>query len=163
MKRLMFLVLALAMSVTVANATTAPIPWLDLIDKAYQTYEDPYRDLKPEQLQALITIFQLRQRMDRVTEEDRAYIESRLSKRETELTDAGVDIDWMISQRWVVAERRRKAATTGNTELDGEQITIAGYTIPAPADEDGAQYVYHIFVVGRRSNLCGDFDIYGYR
>ncbi len=153
MKGLLFFVLSLAMSVTVTNVIAAPIPWLDLVDEASQTYEDPYRDLTQKQLKDLIAVFQLRQRFERAKEEDRDAIQSRLSKREAELKDAGIDIDWLIAQRWTVAERRRKAATIGNQSLDGTQITIAGYTIPAPADEDGVQYVYLVPERGMCSHM----------
>lgn len=153
MKCFIYTFIALFMSATAANTAPAPVPWLDLVDKESQAYEDPYRDLEPGQLNELITVVRLRQRLENATDANRDMLASRLSRHEAELAQAGIDIDWLISQRWAVAERRRKAATAGNGALDGQQITIAGYTIPAPASSDGTQYVYLVPERGMCSHM----------
>ncbi len=58
------------------------------------------------------------------------------------LAERGIDADWLISQRWDVADRRKLAATAGNPKLDGADVSIAGFAIPAPPDEDGTPMAY---------------------
>lgn len=116
------------------------VGWIDLIDQSAQTYDDPYRDLMDDQLQDLIAVVQLRDAVGKTS--DNADAKAQLADKETALKGAGVDIDWLIDQRWIVAERRVQAASAGNQELDGQIVTLAGYAIPARPDADGTPTAY---------------------
>ncbi|WP_170427167.1 DUF3299 domain-containing protein [Ruegeria arenilitoris] len=61
---------------------------------------------------------------------------------EATLAEEGVDADWLISQRWVVMEKREKAGTAANLDYDGVTVSLGGFVIPAPRDEDGSQMAY---------------------
>jgi len=56
--------------------------------------------------------------------------------------ESGIDADWLIAQRWVVAERREQAAAAGNPIVDGQVVALSGYAIPAPPDVDGTPIAY---------------------
>ncbi|WP_165798772.1 DUF3299 domain-containing protein [Shimia abyssi] len=143
MKTLLLGMLAVIWAQT-AWAEAVGVAWSDLVDQSVQRFDDPYADLSAKQLQALIEIVQLRERLDggQVFQEDRVSASARLRAAEGDLAEAGIDIDWLISQRWVVAERREAAAWAGNAALDGKTVILSGYTIPAPADADGRPSAY---------------------
>ena len=84
---------------------------------------------------------------------NKALSEDRISDAKELLAEDGIDADWLIEQRWVVAERREKAATTANQNLDGQTVTLAGYAIPAPDDTDGTTIVYLVPERGMCSHM----------
>ncbi|MEM7461481.1 MAG: DUF3299 domain-containing protein [Pseudomonadota bacterium] len=97
-----------------------------------------------DQLENLRLVVKYRERLETDTTKRKVKedLRLRLSETEARLEEAGIDTDWYIDQRWIVAERRKKAATAGNTNLDGKEISVAGYIIPGPATDDGAQISY---------------------
>ena len=149
---LAFAVLALSAQ---APAAAKDLGWEDLIDVSAQNFEDPYLDLSYEQIDALRTIFLSRQSLasDALSAEDRGNVESKLSEAQTFLTDAGHDPDWLIAQRWTVAERRERAATAGNPAVDGQVTTLAGFALAGPPAEDGTPVVYLVPERGMCSHI----------
>ncbi|MHA3977132.1 DUF3299 domain-containing protein [Halovulum sp. GXIMD14794] len=129
-----------------------PLDWAELVDQAAQTYEDPYLDLTLEQLEAVRTVARFR-----ASGEAGAKVSPDAAQRataaEAALEGAGIDVDWIISQRWVVAERRERAAIAGNAALDGEVVTLAGFAIPAPPDADGEPTAYLVPERGMCSHM----------
>ncbi|SFB77014.1 DUF3299 domain-containing protein [Tropicimonas isoalkanivorans] len=125
-------------------AAQSPITWPDLIDPTAQLYEDPFRDLSFEQLEKLRVVAKAEQTLeDGVSAtETRDEIEARLNDAKASLAEQGIDAPNLLSQRWVVAERRKKAAEAGNAALDGELVVLAGYAIPAPPADDGTPVAY---------------------
>jgi hypothetical protein len=136
--------LVLAASLASPAVAAQTVGWSDLIDKVAQHYEDPYRALAPRQLELLVSISRLRERTTSSarTGEDQSTIEQQLRMKEAKLAAKGINVDWLISQRWTVAKRRERAATAGNKYVDGQVVIIAGFAIPAPADPDGTQVTY---------------------
>lgn len=135
----------LVFSATLALAAEdRSVDWSDLVDPLAQTYEDPFRDLSSQQIEALRTIVRNRARLNDPTlsEAQMADSAAKINTALAELAEDGIDADWLISQRWLVADRREKAATAGNPNLDGRNVTLAGYAIPAPPNEDGTTVVY---------------------
>lgn len=148
----------LAMSVVPllsAALAVRAVEWTELIDANAQVYEDPYRDLTEEQFELLRIVVQSRQELARGTTpaEERPGIESRLKSAVEAFSAAGIDVDWLIAQRWVVAQRRETAANAGNAALDGQSVSIAGFAIPAPLDADGTPTVYLVEVAGQCSHM----------
>ena len=146
--------LSLALAIGPAAALAERTDWNTLPDPAAQEYEDPYRDLSSEQIYDLVTIVRLRDRLEEGVENDtaRARVEERLLGIETDLADQGIDVDWLIGQRWVVAERREKAARAANPLLDGTTASLGGFLIPAPAAADGQAYAYLVPQLGQCSH-----------
>ncbi|MEM1129653.1 MAG: DUF3299 domain-containing protein [Pseudomonadota bacterium] len=143
----------------------APIPgaareggllnWDTLVDAEAQVFDDPYAALAPAQINDLVTIVRLRDRLasGEVNADARPRIEARLSDIEASFAAAGIDVDWLIDQRWVVAERRQVAALAGNPALDGQAVEIAGFLIPAPPDDDGTPMAYLVPERGMCSHM----------
>ncbi len=136
-------------------ASAAPIAWADLIDQSAQDYEDPYLNLEYEQLDALRTVVQETMRLDRsgMAEAERAQSVAKIDEAKDALAADGIDADWLIDQRWVVTERRERAATAVNPAVDGSSITLGGFAIPAPPEADGTRVVYLVPERGMCSHM----------
>lgn len=146
---------ALLITAQAALAETAPLNWSDLRDPAVQEFDDPYRDLSPEQFDDLLFAVRLRGRLlqDRGAAEDRQKWQELLGETEDALAADGIDVDGLLDQREVVTERRRRAATQGNPALDGRTVTISGFAIPAPPDADGRAVAYLVPERGMCSHM----------
>ena len=123
---------------------TTHVEWSQLPDPSVQEFEDPYRDLAPEQMSDLMSLVRLREQLaaDSIPVEERRQLEARNTKLEAALQAVGIDVEWLLSQRWVVADRRRHAAVATNAALDGQLVEIAGFLIVAPPTESGEQTAY---------------------
>jgi len=116
---------------------TIPIDWSRLSDPSAQEFEDPYRDLAPQQMSDLMSLVRLREQLgvEGLTTDERGQLEARTAEFEAALAAVGIDVEWLLSQRWVVADRRRHAAVATNAALDGQSVEIAGFLILAPPTE----------------------------
>ena len=132
-----------------ALAGTEVLDWGELIDKDTQVFDDPYRDLEPAQLVKLISVAQLRQQAEKGESIDKEKLASEIDALEAD----GIDIDAILAQRWEVAEKRKLAATSGNSEVDGRDVQISGFVIPAPADPDGSVTAYLVPERGMCSHM----------
>ena len=121
-----------------------PIDWADLIDQSAQTFDDPYRDLSYDDIGTLKTIVVAQKALEKetLTDEKRAELNTSRDDAKLRLLEGGIDADWLIAQRWVVAERREQAAAAGNPIVDGQVVALSGYAIPAPPDVDGTPIAY---------------------
>jgi len=133
----------------VAAGEAPHLDWSQLMDQSVQSYDDPYRELARDQLISLVTVARLREKAERGEFID----EDRLSVETASLTAAGIDVDNLIAQRWVVAERRERAATSGNKEVDGREVMLSGFAIPAPMDDDGTATAYLVAERGMCSHM----------
>ncbi|NOD91144.1 MULTISPECIES: DUF3299 domain-containing protein [unclassified Ruegeria] len=126
------------------HSEVARIEWADLVDETAQDYEDPFVELTGKQLSALRKLVRLRaqQEKGRSTPELLDQLQVDIEATEATLAEEGVDANWLISQRWVVMERREKAGTAANLDYDGVTVSLGGFVIPAPRDEDGSQMAY---------------------
>ena len=125
------------------------LDWDALPDKDAQVFDDPYRNLEPAQLVKLISVAQLRQQAEKGESIDK----EKLARETDALVADGIDIDAILAQRWEVAEKRKLAATSGNSEVDGRDIQISGFVIPAPADADGNLTAYLVPERGMCSHM----------
>jgi hypothetical protein len=125
------------------------IDWSNLVDEAFQNFDDPYRDLERDQLISLVTVATLREK----AEGGESIDEAELAMQTKTLVDAGIDVDNLIEQRWIVAESRKQAATRGNESLDGTVVNLSGFIIPAPPDSDGASTAYLVPERGMCSHM----------
>lgn len=125
-------------------AENRTLDWSDLVDPLTQTYEDPFRELSGQQIEALRTIVQNRDRLNDPTlsEAQMADSAAKINAALAELAEDNIDADWLIDQRWIVADRRKRAATAVNSQIDGETVSLGGFAIPAPPAEDGTRIVY---------------------
>ena len=136
-----------------AETTGKTVGWADLIDQTAQSFEDPFLALTADQLESLRTIVFSRAKPESedVAGEKRLELPEKTGDAQAELSQSGVDADRLISQRWLVRERRENAANAGNPAIDGQSATLSGFVIPAPTDADGSVLVY---LVPERG-MCG--------
>ena len=120
------------------------IEWSQLPDPSAQEFEDPYRDLAPQQMSDVMSLVRLREQLgaDAMSVEERTQLEARITRLEAALQAGGIDVEWLLSQRWVVADRRRQAAVATNAALDGQSVEIAGFLMPAPPEDSGEVTAY---------------------
>ncbi|MFA3917766.1 DUF3299 domain-containing protein [Ruegeria hyattellae] len=136
-------------------ASGTALDWSDLPDPSAQVFEDPYRDLGPEQLEDVLIVVRLRLRLqqDVGSAEERQKWQELLTVTEDALAADSIDVDWLLDQRQVVTERRKRAGTAGNPQFEGQTITLAGFAIPAPPDADGQQVAYLVPKRGMCSHM----------
>lgn len=135
--------LMLVVAVSAAPVASAQTSWADLPDPAAQSYEDPFLDLSVDDIENLVRIVRLEDRLylpETSTEARKRYSEE-LADLKAAFSDRGMDAGWLISQRWEVAALREKAATAGNPAVDGTHVSLSGYAIPA-ATGAGPQFAY---------------------
>lgn len=147
-------VLALALSPAAAGEPDV-VDWNTLIDAEAQDYEDPFREVSLDHLETLASMVRLEEELASGTmeEELRPRMEARAAQRRAELEEAGIDIEWLLEQRWVVADRRRQAAVAVNRALDGQTVEVGGFLIPAPPTEDGLPTAYLVPERGMCSHM----------
>ena len=123
---------------------TTPVEWSHLPDPSAQEYDDPYRDLAPQHMSDLMSLVRLREQLgvDGLATEERRQLEARSAEIEAAMQVAGIDVEWLLAQRWVVADRRRRAAVATNAALDGQSVGIAGFLISAPPADSGDTSAY---------------------
>ena len=137
------------------SAGASEYGWDDLIDMSAQDFEDPYRDLTYQQIDALrsIVVTQSKLTAEGLSDSDRGELETTLSDAQALLVADDIDPDWLIDQRWVVAERRERAATAGNPEVDGQTIVLAGFALAGPPARDGTPVAYLVPERGMCSHM----------
>jgi hypothetical protein len=135
--------LSMAAALAVAGEST-PVEWSQLPDPAAQDFDDPYRDLGPGKMSDLMSLVRIREELgvEGMTSEERGQLVARAAELESALQAGGVDVEWLLSQRWVVADRRRQAAVAANRALDGQFVEIGGFLILAPPTDSGETSAY---------------------
>ncbi|MDX1718295.1 MAG: DUF3299 domain-containing protein [Anderseniella sp.] len=142
--------IAIMLAASPANAgELVPMDWPGLVDQSVQDYDDPYRDLSQEQLVKFITVARLREK----AEQGESIDKEQLDLKTASLTEQGIDVDDLIAQRWIVAERRERAAVSGNKAVDGREVVLSGFVIAAPADADGTSTAYLVPERGMCSHM----------
>ncbi|WP_170382056.1 DUF3299 domain-containing protein [Ruegeria atlantica] len=138
-----------------AAAPGSPLDWGALPDPAVQNYDDPFRALSPEQFDDLLFAIRLRGRLhqDVGSADERQKWQELLIETEDALAADQIDVDWLLSQREIVIERRERANTSGNPSLNGQTVTLTGFALPAPPDEDGHSVAYLVPQAGMCSHL----------
>lgn len=108
------------------------LSWADLIP-AVSEFQDPFKDLTPGQLSDLGLVAKVRERIAAGRQPSQATL-NEAKTVETSLTEQGVDIDGLLARRAEITEKRRLAAESVVTELNGKQIRMPGYLLPLGFD-----------------------------
>ncbi|MEM8630905.1 MAG: DUF3299 domain-containing protein [Pseudomonadota bacterium] len=134
-----------------AYAKPTEVTWEDLPDSTVQDYEDPFLDLTYEQMNDLIIVVSAREAIEGgdTSARTQTYLEDSLAR----LAADDLDADELLELRWVVAEYRETAATQANPDMNGAEVALAGYAIPAPPAEDGTPMAYLVPERGMCSHL----------
>lgn len=131
------------------------ITFADLPDPAAQVYSDPFKDMGYEMLDELRTVVRLEDRLSNgeISPEVLPRLRTRLDAARGRLEQNGYDIDELLSQRWTVAEKRRRALVAPNLSLAGDEVSLSGFLIPAGRNADGMQVGYLVSQVGMCSHI----------
>ncbi len=123
-----------------SGAEPASVDWSQLPDPVSQEYEDPYRDLTQAQFEALMTLARVQIELNGSSSESER--EQRATELSQNLRAQGLDPEWILAQRDVVAERRKNAAFLTNSALEGAPVELTGYLLAAPEVESGEMVAY---------------------
>ncbi|MBO9448092.1 DUF3299 domain-containing protein [Ruegeria sp. R14_0] len=131
------------------------IEWAELVDVEAQDFEDPFTDLDATQLSQLSEIARIKQQATQgsIDAKLKKRGEIRLEELEGKLRAQGVDVDWLISQRWIVAERRHNAYWRGNAELQNKRVSLVGYVVPTMQVSTGELVAFFVPQAGMCSHL----------
>ena len=120
-----------------------PVDWSMLADPDARQFEDPYRDLSQSQFESLMDLARLQNALGgELAEGERAVMSERALELSQNLQAQGLDPEWILAQRELVAERRKRAALSTNPKFDGESVELTGYLLVAPDMEDGETVAY---------------------
>ncbi|MBG6145703.1 hypothetical protein IWQ51_003847 [Labrenzia sp. EL_142] len=151
------IVSAIATLFAAAAAVAEPrqITFSELPDPAKQRFEDPFRDMENKVLEQLRTAVRLETRLSAgdVAEQSRPRLEQKATAARDAVKAAGYDVERLLSLRWVVAEHRKAAVLETNPDLDGAEVSLTGYLIPAGANDNGTQLAYLVPKVGMCSHI----------
>ena len=140
---------------TPASAEPEAIEFSDLVDPLAIVFDDPYRDMGFQLLNQLKLLIEVDEKLSEntFTDEDRTRLTNRRKAAKDMLEINGYDIDVLLGQRWDVAKKRQKAPIATNPVLDGVEVELSGYLIPAAPAADGSFFGYLVPQVGMCSHL----------
>ncbi len=146
---------AAMLAATQASAEPEAIEFSDLVDPLAVVFDDPYRDMGFQLLNELKLVVELDEKLAQkdLAEDERARLTERRSAAKDMLEINGQDVDALLAQRWDVARKRQTARMATNPVLDGAEVTLSGYLIPAPKTVDGTYFGYLVPQVGMCSHL----------
>ena len=155
MRRLASFFVAAMLVATQASAKPEAIEFSDLVDPLAVVFGDPYKDMGFRLLNELKLVVELDEKLAQknLAEDERARLTARRSAAKDMLEINGQDVDALLSQRWDVARKRQTARMATNPVLNGAEVTLSGYLIPAPRDADGSGFGYLVPQVGMCSHL----------
>ena len=132
-----FLVLLFSLLIAPASASdTRKLDWAELPDPKAALFKDPFRSLQPQQLGALRQIVRLRRQLAQSkTAHTSSEVTASIAKHIAALEAKGINADAIIAQRFTIRDRRRKAATAGNPEINGQVVELSGFTLPEARPE----------------------------
>ena len=148
---------ALVLFAAAAPALAEPLTvgFGDLGDPAAREFVDPYREMPAQRLEDLKTVVRLDGQLANadLAPETRQRLEALRDAARQALVANGFDIDALLAQRWKVAERRQRARVATNPAMEGAEVTLAGYLIPAGTGADGQAMGYLVPQVGMCSHI----------
>ena len=155
MRLLISLVAAILAATQALAGPPQSIVFSDLADPLAAAFDDPYKNMGVDLLNELKVLLQLDQKLAQgdLSADERARLQTRRSEAKAKLKANGHDIDSLLAQRWDVARKRRAASIATNPILNGTEVTISGYLIPAHKALDGSNFGYLVSQVG----MCSHF------
>lgn len=137
-----------------AMAESQAITFSELRDPAVLIYEDPFQDMGLQMLEELRTVVRLEARFEQgdIPEDAQERLMTSLEDARKRLQDNGHDIDALLTQRWTVAENRKRATTATNPELENSYVRMNGFLIPAGSNDAGFPIAYLVPEIGMCSH-----------
>ena len=118
-----------------AQTEARPITWDDLLPKEVEPFDDPFEKLSEDQLLDLGMVARIRY----LLENEKISADGSDAKDEKEivscLTEQGIDVDFLLSQRERVAGERQKRSEAVDKSVDGQRVKIPGYMLPLKREQ----------------------------
>ena len=133
--RRIYLILGMGALLTASALGVESLTWADLLPQKEKSFDDPFEKLTEEQLADLGMVARIRYLLEseKVTPDG---ADAREKKRlEEKLAKEGVDVEWLISQREVVAKQRRERAEQVDEGVARKEVRIPGYILPLKREE----------------------------
>ena len=120
------------------------VDWSMLPDPGAQVFDDPYRDLSRDQMASLMQL--VRYRHELASEQggagERELLLEKIKREEAYFTGQGLDPNWILSQRELVASRRERAALATNQGIEGATVELTGYFLHTTSLDTGERVAY---------------------
>lgn len=132
--QLKFLLFFIALiSISLQASSIQEIGWDDLVPQT-EPYEDPFTELSDDQIYELSIVANL---LDRAKARELSGTEqTELEETQDSLSSQGIDIDDLMAKRLEIIEKRKAAAHSTKTELNGTEIKMPGFLLPLNFDGD---------------------------
>ena len=105
--------------------------WQDLLPnqtQAKSNFVDPFAQLTPEQLEDLAILSRIRWLIASNKAAPNGASAQEAKQIEESFTQAGIDVDWLLSQRQTIRQQRIEQST--NKSIDGKDIKLSGVILP---------------------------------
>jgi hypothetical protein len=121
---------------SLSAAPQREIEWKDLLSPQAAEIDDPFAELREEQLRQLAQVVRIRKLLSRELIPAEGYSAQEEKRMVAELTDQGIDVEWILSQRERVTRERMERAEQVDENLAGQRIRIPGYILPLASNDD---------------------------
>ena len=118
------------------------ITWDDLRPDEVTDFDDPYADLTPRQLLDLSELSRIKWGPEELRQPDDVAKAEQLRQN---LSEAGLDVDWLLSQIERVANHYTQQAMDTSPTLEGQLVKLVGYVLPL--EHNAAQQVSRFLLV----------------
>ncbi len=111
--------------------------WQDLLPSQNlkeSNFNDPFAQLTPEQLEDLAILSRIRWLIASNKADPNGESAQEAKQIEEKFTQAGINVDWLLSQRQTVRQQRIEQAT--NKTLEGQDIKLSGVILPLYWNEE---------------------------
>ena len=140
--RVLFLFLSTVLITLAAGGTALgavpqrEIEWKDLLSPQAAEIDDPFAELREDQLRQLAQVVRIRNLLGRELIPAEGYSAQEEKRMVAELTAQGIDVEWILSQRERVTRERMERAEQVDENLAGQRIRIPGYILPLASNDD---------------------------
>lgn len=110
------------------------IGWFDLQGKV-EPYVNPFEDLSEDQLYNLSIYARINEMEKVMPERVTEGMKQEAENAKQQLIEQKVDINYLLKQREIIIEKRKKAAMTTNTELANKTVELGGFMLALSFDQ----------------------------
>ena len=146
MKRILVLLILLT-SLPLEAQEITEIKWEDLVPTGLE-FDDPFLELTDDQLYNLKYVYKAKLLMQNRPETISYKTRSKVDSMEQKLLTEGVEVEYLISQKDDIREKRQQKAESVVSELDGKKIRLAGFLLPLEASRKEANEFLFVPYVG---------------
>lgn len=134
MRKLLLIPLLLTLISTAQAQPIQHIGWIDLQGKV-EPYVNPFEELTEDQLYNLSIYARIKEMESIMPERVTEGMKQEATKAQKQLIDEKVDINYLLKEREVIMEKRKKAALATNSELANKIVELGGFMLALSFDQ----------------------------